>query len=104
MIIDKKKYYNLLFFYNEQIKVINNNLDVFDETIVKHLHKILQTSKFDIILFGTGENLKKIPEKLKKYLIEQKYNFEIMSTNSAFNTHNVLLSENRNLVSIIKLI
>ena len=104
MIIDKKIYHNLLFFYNEQIKVINNNLDVFDDTILKHLYKILRTSKFDIILFGTGENLKKIPEKLKKYLIEQKHNFEIMSTNSAFNTHNVLLSENRNLVSIIKLI
>ena len=94
----------MLFFYNEQIKVIKYNLDVFDETILKHLYKILQTSKFDIILFGTGENLKKIPEKLKKYLIEQKYNFEIMSTISAFNTHNVLLSENRNIVSIIKLI
>ena len=104
MIIDKKKYHNLLFFYNEQVKVVNNNLDVFDETILKHLYKILQTSKFDIILFGTGENLIKIPEKLKKYLIEQKYNFEIMTTNSAFNTHNILLSENRNLVSIIKLI
>ena len=104
MIIDKKKYYNLLFFYNEQIKVINNNLDVFDETILKHLYKILQMSKFDIILFGTGKNLKKIPEKLKKYLIEQKYNFEIMNSNSAINTHNVLLSENRNLVSIIKLL
>ena len=104
MIIDKKKYHNLLFFYNKQIKVINNNLDVFDETIIKHLYKVLQKSKFDMILFGTGENLKKIPEKLKKYLIEQKYNFEIMTTNSAFNTHNVLLSENRNLVSIIKLI
>ena len=104
MIIDKKKYHNLLFFYNEQIKVVDNNLDVFDETILKHLYKILQTSKFDIILFGTGENLIKIPEKLKKYLIEQKYNFEIMCTNSAIKTHNVLLSENRNLVSIIKLI
>ena len=104
MIIDKKKYHNLLFFYNEQIKVINNSLEVFDETILKHLYKILQTSKFYIILFGTGKNLIKIPLKLKKYLIEQKYNFEIMSTNSAFNTHNVLLSENRNLVSIIKLI
>ena len=104
MIIDKKKYHNLLFFYNEQIKVINNNLDVFDETILKHLYKILETSKFDIILFGTGKNFIKIPVKLKKYLIEQKYNFEIMSTHSAFNTHNVLLSENRNLVSIIKLI
>ena len=94
----------MLFFYNEQIKVINNNLDVFDEFILKHLYLILKTSKFDIILFGTGENLKKIPEKLKKYLIEQKYNFEIMNSNSAFNTHNVLLSEKRNLVSIIKLI
>ena len=104
MIIDKKKYHNLLFFYNEQIKVINNNLDVFDEAILKHLCKILQTSKFDLILFGTGENLQIIPEKLKKYLIEQKHNFEVMSTHSAFNTHNILLSENRNLVSLIKLI
>ena len=104
VIVDKKKYHNLLFFYNDQIKIINNNLDVFDEDILKHLYLILKTSKFDIVLFGTGEKLQKIPEKLKKYLIEQKYNFEIMSTNSAFNTHNVLLSENRNLVSIIKLI
>ena len=87
-----------------QIKLINSKLDVFDETILKYLYKILNISKYDIILFGTGKKLKKIPEKLKKYLIEQKYNFEIMSTNSAFNTHNVLLSENRNLVSIIKLI
>ena len=64
----------------------------------------LKTTKFDIILFGTGKNLQKIPEKLKKYLIEKKYNFETMSTYSAFNTHNILLSENRNLVSLIKLI
>ena len=92
-----------MFFYNDQIKVINNNLDVFDETILKDLYAILKISKFDLVLFGTGANLQKIPEKLKKYLIEQKYNFEIMSTNSAFNTHNILLSENRNFVSIIKL-
>ena len=68
------------------------------------MYLILKTSKFDIVLFGTGENIQKIPEKLKKYLIEQKYNFETMSTYSAFNTHNILLSENRNLVSLIKLI
>ena len=104
MIIDKIKYHNLLFFYNMQIKLINSKLDVFDENILKYLYKILNISKYDIILFGTGKKLKKIPEKLKKYLIEQKYNFEIMNSNSAINTHNVLLSENRNLVSIIKLI
>ena len=104
VIIDKKKYYNLLFFYNDQIKIINENLNVFDETILKHLNSILQSLKFDIVLFGTGENLKQIPEKLKKYLIEKKYNFEIMRTNSAFNTHNILLSENRKLVSIIELV
>ena len=104
VIVDKKKYHNLLFFYNDQIKIINKNLDVFDQTILKHLYFTLKTTKFDIILFGTGKNLQKIPEKLKKYLIEKKYNFEIMSTYSAFNTHNILLSENRNLVSLIKLI
>ena len=94
----------MLFFYNDQIKVINSNTNIFDDNILKHLHLVLNTLKFDIVLFGTGKNLKKIPEKLKKYLIEKKYNFEIMNTNSAFNTHNILLSENRKLVSIIKLI
>ena len=94
----------MLFFYNDQIKIINSNLDVFDEAILKHLYLILKTLKLDIVLFGTGEKLQKIPEKLKRYLIEKKHNFEIMNTNSAFNTHNILLSENRKLVSIIKLI
>ena len=72
--------------------------------MLKHLYLILESTKFDIILFGTGENLKNMPENLKKFLIEKKYNFEIMNTYSAFNTHNILLSEGRNLVSIIKLI
>ena len=72
--------------------------------MLKHLYLILESIKFDIVLFGTGKSLKNIPESLKKYLIVKKYNFEIMSTYSAFNTHNVLLSEGRNLVSIIKLI
>ena len=94
----------MVFFYNDKIKIINKNFDVFDKNILKDLYKILQTSKFDIVLFGTGESLQKIPEKLKKYLIQHKCNYEIMTTNSAFNTHNVLLSENRNLISIIKLI
>ena len=41
-----------------QIKLINSKLDVFDETILKYLYKILNISKYDIILFGTGKNLK----------------------------------------------
>tara|TARA_A100001015_G_scaffold287348_1_gene357024 strand:- start:589 stop:789 length:201 start_codon:yes stop_codon:yes gene_type:complete len=64
----------------------------------------LDNLKFDIILFGTGKNLKIIPDNLKKYLIEKKFSFEVMSTTSALNTHNILLSEGRKLVSIIKLI
>ena len=104
VIINKKKYFNLLFFYDDQIKLFKHDLDTFDEATLKHLYPILDKSKFDIILFGTGKNLKKMPEKLKKYLIDKKYSFEIMSTTSAFNTHNILLSERRKLVSIIKLI
>ena len=46
----------MLFFYNDRIKIINKNLDVFDETILKHLY-YFQMSKFDIILFKNMEIL-----------------------------------------------
>ena len=56
-----------------------------------------------MILFGTGKNLIKTPNHLKKFLIENKYSFEIMNSISAYNTHNILLSEKRNIVSVLKL-
>ena len=94
----------MLFFYDNKIKIFKDASDPFDKEVLKHLYFILDDPKFDIILFETGENLKTMPEFLKKYLIEKRCNFEIMSTNSAFNTHNILLSEGRKLVSIVKLI
>lgn len=97
------KYYNLIFFYNNKIKVFNQNEDIFDASVLDYLYFTLKNSKFDIIIFGCGKNLKKMPINLNKFLIEQKYNFEIMNTISAYNTHNVLLSERRKLLSIIKL-
>ena len=102
--VGSDKYDANRFFYNDQIKVFKYDLDTFDKTVLQHLYLILEDLKFDIILFGTGKGIINMPENLKKYLIEKKYNFEIMSTNSAFNTHNILLSEGRKLVSIIKLI
>ncbi len=84
--------------------MFENNLDTFHDTVIEHLYSVLHEIKCDIILFGTGERQIKIPDKLQKYFIEKKYNFEIMQTYSAFNTHNILLSEGRKLVSIIKLI
>ena len=71
--------------------------------MLEHLFLLLENFSFDLILFGTGKNLARIPNHLKKFLIENKYNFEIMNSISAYNTHNILLSEKRNIVSIIKL-
>ena len=78
-------------------------MNAFDEKVLEDLFLVLKNSSFDIILFGTGKNLIKAPKHLKKFLIENKFSFEIMNSISAYKTHNILLSEKRNIVSIIKL-
>ena len=64
---------------------------------------VLKDFSFDLILFGTGKKLIKVPKHLKNFLIENKHSFEIMNSISAYKTHNILVSEKRNIVSIIKL-
>ncbi len=104
VVINKNKYFNLLFFSNNKIKTFNDSIDTFDEKVLKFLFLVLQKSSYDLILFGTGQNLVKAPKSLNKYLFENKFSFEIMNSISAYNTHNILLSEKRNIISIIKLI
>lgn len=45
-----------------------------------------------------------MPEELKKIFLDSKKNFEIMNSLAAYNTHNVLLTEKRNFVSVVKLV
>ncbi|MAH89296.1 MAG: hypothetical protein CMJ06_04560 [Pelagibacterales bacterium] len=103
VVINKNRYFDLLFFSNNEIKTFVNPINVFDDKVLKHLFLVLKNFSFDLVLFGTGKNLIKVPVQLKKFLVQNKYSFEIMNSISAYNTHNILLSEKRNIVSIIKL-
>ena len=103
VVINKKKYFDLFFFANNEIKTYIKPINIFDKNVLDYLFLVLKNSSFDLILFGTGKNLIKVPMHLNKFLIENKFNFEVMNSISAYKTHNILLSEKRNIVSIIKL-
>ena len=62
------------------------------------------SSYLDLVLFGTGSSLKKVPENFQSILISRNIKFEAMISSAAYNTYNILLSESRNFIAIIKLI
>lgn len=62
------------------------------------------TSYLDLVLFGTGSSFKKVPESLQSILISKNIKHEAMISSAAYNTYNILLSESRNFIAIIKLI
>lgn len=65
----------------------------------KEYFKSFLTEEIEILIIGTG----KIRDcSMKSYLMEQKnLNFEFMTTGSACRTHNVLISEDRFVVSYL---
>ncbi|CCF78405.1 hypothetical protein wOo_08760 [Wolbachia endosymbiont of Onchocerca ochengi] len=61
------------------------------------------TEEIEILLVGTGITRKTTNVSVKSYLTEQKgLNFEFMTTDAACRTHNVLISENRFVVTYLK--
>lgn len=59
----------------------------------------LTTFNPQIVLLGTGTELKFPPVVLFRCLIEKKIGYEIMNTAAACRTYNVLMSENRAVVA-----
>ena len=74
---------------------INVN-DLLKESINKY--------KYELLLFGTGEEIIKIPNNMEKFLISKNIKLEIMNSISAYKIYNILLAEKRNFVSAIKLV
>ena len=61
-------------------------------------------SYLDLVLFGTGASFMTAPKELQSILISRNIKYESMISSAAYNTYNILLSEARNFISIIKLI
>lgn len=54
-----------------------------------------QASDIEILLVGTGMDLRRIPEEVKAILREHRISSDPMSTGAAVRTYNVLLAEDR---------
>ena len=61
-------------------------------------------SYLDLVLFGTGTSFKLVPKELQSILVSRNIKYESMISSAAYNTYNILLSEARNFISVIKLI
>ena len=79
---------------------------VYEEKIKKNLLILLDNkeSYLDLVLFGTGTSFKLIPKEFQSMLISRNIKYEAMISSAAYNTYNILLSEARNFIAVIKLI
>jgi len=80
--------------------------NLFANNIKKYLFSYLNQDclDLDLVLLGTGKILEKIPEDLQSLFISKNIKYEAMVSSAAYNTYNILLSEERKFISVIKLI
>ncbi|MFP3016611.1 MAG: Mth938-like domain-containing protein [Wolbachia sp.] len=104
---------NLINGYREGKFLVNNreycgSIIVFPEKVIKLKESDINnfesflTEEIEILIIGTGKTRNILCSSVKSYLMEQKgLNFEFMTTGSACRTHNVLISEDRFVVSYL---
>ena len=77
-------------------------VEKFEDLTLKIMEPLLEGKKcIEIILFGTGENIKFVPKEIQKYLTEKKIAFDIMNTGAAARTFNVLQMESRKVAAVL---
>ncbi|MDX5462006.1 MAG: Mth938-like domain-containing protein [Wolbachia endosymbiont of Tetragnatha montana] len=98
--------------YREGKFLVNNreycgSIIIFPEKVIRlkesdiNNFKSFLTEEIEILLIGTGKT-RNLSSSVKSYLMEQKgLNFEFMTTSAACRTHNVLISEDRFVVSYL---
>ena len=104
VVINKKKFKNIIFVNGCNLTEGKKDENIYENIFLSNIFKNINKIKYNLLLFGTGENLLDLPEKLKIFLIENTIKFEIMNSLSAYKTHNILLHEGRNFTSIIKIL
>lgn len=81
------------------IELEDNNLND-----VEHLKKFL-TNEVEILLIGTGKTRNALNQVLMSYLVtETNLSFEFMASDAACRTHNILISEDRFVVTYLLII
>ncbi|WP_175938564.1 Mth938-like domain-containing protein [Wolbachia endosymbiont of Litomosoides brasiliensis] len=116
-LVSKSK--NFINGYSEGKFLVNNqeyhgSIIIFPERVIKlkesdinskeHFEFFL-TKEIEVLLIGTGKTRNIPHSSVKSYLMKQKsLNFEFMATDAACRTYNVLISEDRFVVTYLKII
>jgi uncharacterized protein len=62
---------------------------------------ISEKNNIDMLLVGAGRNMQTLPKLLQDYLRSQGMGYDIMSTNAAVRTYNVVEAEDRRVAAIL---
>jgi uncharacterized protein len=76
-------------------------VDVSD-LIVEHLAQLVaEKSDIDMVLIGTGREMLPLPTAVMQLLRSEAVGYDLMSTNAAVRTYNVVLEEERRVAAIL---
>jgi uncharacterized protein len=79
-------------------------LDVVEVAMLLRQHfdlLVTERNELDMLLIGTGRNMLPLPKSLVQHLSEQGLQYDVMSTNAAVRTYNVVLEEDRRVAAIL---
>jgi uncharacterized protein len=62
---------------------------------------VAERNDLDMMLIGTGRDMLPLPKSLAEHLLAQGLRYDVMSTNAAVRTYNVVLEENRRVAAIL---
>ncbi|WP_395463520.1 Mth938-like domain-containing protein [Wolbachia endosymbiont of Cantharis cryptica] len=99
-LVNNQEYYGSIIIFPEKvIELKESNINS-----KEHFESFL-TEEIEILLIGTGKTRNIPSSSVRSYLMEQKgLNCEFMTTGAACRTHNVLISEDRFVVTYLKTI
>ena len=103
IVINNKKYFkNTIIFKNNILQNINEEL-LFSSDFIKKKINEFNINYDNFIIFGVGKKIQPLSNETKKHLINSKIPYETMISISAIKTYNILLSQNREPMIVLKL-
>jgi uncharacterized protein len=79
-------------------------LEVVEVAMLLPQHFVLlvaERNELDMLLIGTGHEMLPLPKSLVQHLSEQGLRFDVMNTNAAVRTYNVVLEEDRRVAAVL---
>jgi uncharacterized protein len=99
VVVNKKRYENSMITMPD--KIIENWQASTVEKLTEENFKLLIPYEPEIILLGTGTTLRFPSPLVTKNLLESKIGIEVMDTNAACRTYNILMAEGRNVAAAL---